>query len=224
MLGLSESLLFKLISGGKCKYIITFPKMNSIYHISSAIYERHGVSNLRQFDCLFNNLFGPWNKEGHKAPHYVRGIHRWRVELPHKGPVMWKTLPCHDYTMHTWSLNGRRYFNSVACYYHFLVWVWFFHYSDVIMGMMVSQITSLTMVYSSVYSGADQRKHQTPRHWPLCHRWIPVTGEFPAQKANNTENVLIWWRHHVGATPWNKRMNMYHSVKSYQTLGSFWKI
>ena len=25
----------------------------------------------------------------------------------------------------------------------------------------------------------------------------PVTGEFPAQRANNAENVSIWWRHHA---------------------------
>ena len=25
---------------------------------------------------------------------------------------------------------------------------------------------------------------------------LPVTGEFPAQKANNAEKVSIWWRHH----------------------------
>ena len=30
-----------------------------------------------------------------------------------------------------------------------------FHYNDVIMGPMASQITSLTIVYSAVYSGAD---------------------------------------------------------------------
>ena len=29
------------------------------------------------------------------------------------------------------------------------------------MGTMASQITSLTIVYSAVYSGADQRKHQS---------------------------------------------------------------
>ena len=28
------------------------------------------------------------------------------------------------------------------------------------MGAMASQITSLTIAYSTVYSGADQRKHQ----------------------------------------------------------------
>ena len=32
------------------------------------------------------------------------------------------------------------------------------HYNDVIIGVMVSQITSLTIVYSTVYSGLDQRK------------------------------------------------------------------
>ena len=35
------------------------------------------------------------------------------------------------------------------------------HYDDVIMGAMASQITSLTIVYSTVYSGADQSKHQS---------------------------------------------------------------
>ena len=39
------------------------------------------------------------------------------------------------------------------------------------MGAITSQITSLTIVYPKVYSGADQ-------HWPLCGN-SPVTGEFP---------------------------------------------
>ena len=34
---------------------------------------------------------------------------------------------------------------------------------------------------------------EAPRHWPL---WGEFTGEFPAQKASNAENVSIWWRHH----------------------------
>ena len=34
------------------------------------------------------------------------------------------------------------------------------HYTDVIMGAMASQIISLTIVYSTVYSGTYQRKHQ----------------------------------------------------------------
>ena len=33
----------------------------------------------------------------------------------------------------------------------------------------------------------------------LCEGNSPVTGEFPAQRASNAENVSIWWRHHVQA-------------------------
>ena len=30
----------------------------------------------------------------------------------------------------------------------------------------------------------------------LCEGNLPATGEFPAQRASNAENVSIWWRHH----------------------------
>ena len=30
----------------------------------------------------------------------------------------------------------------------------------------------------------------------LCGGNSPVTGEFPAQRASDAENVSIWWRHH----------------------------
>ena len=64
------------------------------------------------------------------------------------------------------------------------------HYSDVIMGTIASQITSLTIVYSNVYSDADQRKHQSsaslafvrgihrepvnsPHKWPVTRKMFP---------------------------------------------------
>ena len=69
---------------------------------------------------------------------------------------------------------------------------WSFHinpvrpnYSDIKMGAMASQITSLTIVYSTVYSGADQRKHQSSASlafgWGI-HRWqvnSPHEGPVP---------------------------------------------
>ena len=72
------------------------------------------------------------------------------------------------------------------------------HYSDVIMSAMASQITGVSMVCSTVCLGADQRKHQTPRHWPLWGEFTgdQVTGEFPSQWASNVEHVSVWWRHH----------------------------
>ena len=72
----------------------------------------------------------------------------------------------------------------------------FNHYVDVIMGPMASHIASLTNVYSTVYSGADQENIKALRHWPLCGEFTG-TGEFPAQRASKAENVPIWWRHHV---------------------------
>ena len=55
------------------------------------------------------------------------------------------------------------------------------HYDDVIMTAIASQIISLTIVCSTVYSGAHQRKHQSSAslafvwgiHWD---RWIPRTN------------------------------------------------
>ena len=54
------------------------------------------------------------------------------------------------------------------------------HYADVIMIEMASQITSLTVVYSIVHSGADQSKHQSSASlafvWGIHRdRWIPRT-------------------------------------------------
>ena len=65
------------------------------------------------------------------------------------------------------------------------------------MGAMVSQITYLTIVYSTVYSRLRSKKTPKLRVTGLCEGNSPVTGEFPAQKASNVENVSIWWRHHV---------------------------
>ena len=66
----------------------------------------------------------------------------------------------------------------------------FLHYDDVIMTMLASQITSLTIVYSIVYSGVNQRKHQSsaslafvreihrgpvnfPHKWPVTRKMFP---------------------------------------------------
>ena len=56
------------------------------------------------------------------------------------------------------------------------------------MTTMSSEITSLTVVYSTVYSDADQRKHQSSAS--LAFVWeFTGTGEFPAQRASYAENV-----------------------------------
>ena len=76
------------------------------------------------------------------------------------------------------------------------------HYSDVIMGAMAFQITSLTIVYSTVYSHADQRKHQiSPQKWPVTRKMFPfddVIITFGYQPIGAFEQPVelsdTWWR------------------------------
>ena len=64
------------------------------------------------------------------------------------------------------------------------------HYCDVTMSAMASQITGLTIVYSTVHSGADQRNHQSSASlafvrgihwWPVnsLHKWSVTQKLFP---------------------------------------------
>ena len=94
------------------------------------------------------------------------------------------------------------------------------HYCDVIMGAMASQITSLAIVYSTVYSGADHRKHQSSvslafvrgihrlpvnsRHkWPVTRKMFPSDDVIMLSVkpigdvcTSNAECVSISHRHH----------------------------
>ena len=80
---------------------------------------------------------------------------------------------------------------------------WQVHYNDVIMGAIASQITSLTIVYSTVYLGPDQRKHQgsaslafvrgihrgpvnSPHKWPVTRKMFPF------------DDVIMRWAHGKG--------------------------
>ena len=53
-------------------------------------------------DCLFSCLFRLTSTKTSKlciiGP-FVKGMHRWPVDSPHKGPVMWNEFPFHDVFM-----------------------------------------------------------------------------------------------------------------------------
>ena len=82
------------------------------------------------------------------------------------------------------------------------------HYDDVIMTMLASQITSLTVVYSIVYSGVNQRKHQSsaslafvweihrgPVNFP--HKWPVPRKMFPFDDVIMYCCCLIWSTDHL---------------------------
>ena len=67
-----------------------------------------------------------------------------------------------------WSINYYSYYASPS------------RAEFIIMSAMVSQMTSLTIIYTAVYSGADQRKHQISASLAFVReftgdRWIPST-------------------------------------------------
>ena len=83
------------------------------------------------------------------------------------------------------------------------------HYSDIFMSMISSQITNLTIVYSTVYSDADQRKHQSspslafvwgihrgpvnsPHKWPVTRKMFPFDDVIMLQKSWSRYAVVIY--------------------------------
>ena len=111
--------------------------------------------------------------------------------------ILWNDIISHDFV---YSLKTRLLLIMASLYtrYNFAVLFWqvqaivivssntyAHHYSDVIMGAIASQITSLTVVYPTVYSNADIRKHQSSAslafvlgiHINLTMRSVYVTGE-----------------------------------------------
>ena len=77
------------------------------------------------------------------------------------------------------------------------------------MGVMASQIISPTIVYSTVYSRRKSKKISKIRVTCLCDS--PVTGEFPAHRTSNAENVSIRWRHHY----WDLSFDILYSAFSW---------
>ena len=71
------------------------------------------------------------------------------------------------------------------------------------MSAMTSHFTSLTIVYSTVYSGADQRKYQSPaslafvrgiHRWPVnsSHKWPVTLKMFPVGDVIMMPYVMLY--------------------------------
>ena len=131
-----------------------------------------------------------------KSWRYKHFVIQWLMHIWHKHPRPKLKSQSYPHTSTKQCQAISRHSDDWKIMKHFYQIVLTIHYSDVIMGTMVSQITSLTIVYSTIYSGADQRKHQSSTSLAFLwgtHRW-PVNS--PVQMTHNVENVSIWWCHH----------------------------
>ena len=83
--------------------------------------------------------------------------------------------------LYTEEMSGQKNLLPNVLFISLKVTFLLYHYSNVIMGAMTSQITSLTIVDSTVYSGRSKKTSKL-RVTGLCAGNSPVTGEFPAQR------------------------------------------
>ena len=154
-----------------------------------------GVSNHQPHGCLLNRLFRRKSKKTSKLR--VTGLlcgkftgDRWisRTNGQLRGkcfhlmtsscatllPVLWEDTCLSQYSLHI-TEDGcfvtQCFLSSWDDVYIYHV----AHYSNGIMDAMTSQITGLTIVYSTVYSGTDQRKHQSSASLAFV-RGIPHTN------------------------------------------------
>ena len=80
---------------GKITTYLSYIVMLSIT-VSSG--DHHCIPNHWQLYC-FVTAHSVYHQRNTKAPYcwsFQRGIHRWLVDSPHKGPVRWKAIPCHN--------------------------------------------------------------------------------------------------------------------------------
>ena len=139
---------------------------------------------------VWNQIY--WSYTDHKKVNIAFRIYHWTIcrDLVARSFIKWRRLV--EYVFKT--IDCQKNFDLLLL--TFMSALSSLNYNDVLMCAIASQITSLTIVYSTVYSGADQRKHRSSVSLAICAGNSPVTGEFPAQMASNAENVSIWWRHH----------------------------
>ena len=97
-----------------------------------------------------------------------------------------------------WRNGTARYRECAVIRLHYGLCNFRAHFSDVIVGAMASQSTGVSIVFSIVCSGADQRKHQSSESLAFArgiHRWPlnsphkrPVT-----RKMVPFDDVIIFW-------------------------------
>ena len=136
------SKLGKILSGPTCKLLLSLTIISYVYRsfIPNYINAMELPSDQTKWYTCDINIFHVCFEQfyGLNSDKTMVDIVKFVIQLP-----FWHVFVSYRMIMNHWSNHCTSQ-----------------HYNDVIMGAIASQITSLTIVYSTVYSGADQRKHQ----------------------------------------------------------------
>ena len=138
-------------------------------------------------------------------------------------PVTWSTCEsrlrwhllfinkdCH--TLYAYAIHAYGWIGSYKAGVDTYLWrPW--HYSDVIMSTMAYQITSVSTVYSTVCSGADQRKHQSSASLACVrgiHRWPVISPHNgPVTRKMFSFDDVVLFDGAMANKIWNSRQSGY---------------
>ena len=181
------------------------------------------ASQITSLTIVYSTVYSGANQRKHRSSAwraFVQGIHRWPVNSPHKGPVTRKMFRFDDVIM-TPTVGTLLWFVGIgrvvpvlhalgqSCEETRRIWIhqsqeftnsWWYHYITVIimiMSAIASQITGVSIVYSAVCSGADQRKHQSSVSLTFVrgiHRW-PVDSPHKGPVTRKTfpfDEFIMW--------------------------------
>ena len=120
-------------------WIVSY-ELRIMYSLQWRHNESDCVTNNRHYDYLLNRFFRRRSKKTFKlvSPAFVRGIHLWTLDSPHKGPIMGK------------------YFNLMTS----------LCYDDVTWRHVVSNHQSIDCLLNSL-CGPTSKKSHTPHHSPF---------------------------------------------------------
>ena len=106
-------------------------------------------------------------------------------------------------------------------------WNWAIHYSDSTMSVMASQITSVVIVYSTVYSGADKTKNQSsalPAFVRGIHRW-PMNSPHKCpvmRKMFPFDDVIMRWNWAILSISRREARNILENSKTQSQPNLVW--
>ena len=198
------------------KWYIHLTKITICLHYNDVIMGAM-ASQITRLTIVYSTLYSGADQRKHQGSAslaFVRGIHRWPVNSPHKWPVMRKMSPFDDVIIICYicrcelnlgvdpadiTLGLRLRLHQALCSKPFKLWV----------GWPV--LPSLQWRHNEHDGVSNHQPHEcllnrlfrrrSKKTSKLCVTGLcagnsPETGEFPAQMASNAENVSIWWRHH----------------------------
>ena len=177
-LGFSYVLTFYWNNSSLSLHCSSLKVRNTFFHYNDVIMGAK-ASQITSLAFIYSTVYSDADQRKHQSfasLAFVRGIHRFSYVLT----FYWNNS---SLSLHCSSLKVRNTF---------------FHYNDVIMGAMASQITSLTIIYSTVYSDADQREHQSFASMAFVqgiHRWpvnFPHKGPVTRKMFAFGDVIMLW--------------------------------